>query len=110
MDASLPLQGPAAVDGALADRALGAARAAARADDAREAAREFEKLFASLLVKELRRGLSDGFFGAGPGADVFEGWLDQHVGAVMSEGEGLGLRIALERDLASNGTDGEESA
>jgi flagellar protein FlgJ len=79
--------------------ALHSARGAADSGRTGEAAREFEKLFATLLVKELRRGLPEGFFGKGTGADVYEGWLDEHLGAALSEGRGLGLRVALERQL-----------
>ena len=67
--------------------------------DAGVAAKEFEKLLATIMVKELRRGLPDGFFGEGPGRDVYEGWMDEHLGAALTEGEGLGLRVALERGL-----------
>jgi flagellar protein FlgJ len=81
------------------ENALEGARDAARDGHTAEAAREFEKLFATLLVKELRRGLPEGFFGKGAGADVYEGWLDEHLGAALSEGRGLGLRVALERQL-----------
>jgi len=79
------------------ERTLEGARSAADAGRTAEAAREFEKLFATLLVKELRRGLPEGFFGKGEGADVYEGWLDEHLGTALSEGRGLGLRVALER-------------
>jgi Rod binding domain-containing protein len=81
------------------ERALHGARSAADGGRTVEAAHEFEKLFATLLVKELRRGLPEGFFGQGAGADVYEGWLDEHLGAALSEGRGLGLRVALERQL-----------
>ncbi|MFT7669344.1 MAG: hypothetical protein ACI8X5_002044 [Planctomycetota bacterium] len=41
---------------------------------------QFEKLLATMLVKEMRKTLSDGFFGEGPGADSFGGWLDESIG------------------------------
>lgn len=63
------------------------------------AAQEFERLFATLLVKEMRATLPEGFFGEGAGSDVFDGWLDEHLGSALAEGRGLGLRVALERDL-----------
>jgi len=80
---------------------LARAQGVARGGDAVEAAAQFERLFASLLVKEMRRGLGDGFFGSGAGADVYEGWLDEHLGQALSEGRGLGLRVALERELGA---------
>ena len=47
----------------------------------------------------MRSTLPEGFFGGGTGSDVFEGWFDEHLGSSLAEGRGLGLRIALERDL-----------
>ena len=101
MDASqLPVD-VRALSAVPAERALEGARDAAQRGQAGEAALEFEKLFATLLVKELRRGLPEGFFGKGAGADVYEGWLDEHLGTALSEGRGLGLRVALERQLGA---------
>ncbi len=59
----------------------------------------FEKLFASLLVKEMRSTLGDGFFGQGPGSDVFGGWLDEHLGSALCDGPGLGLASSLREGL-----------
>jgi len=64
-----------------------------------EAARKFEALFASLLVKEMRQTLSQGFFGEGPQADVYAGWLDQFVGDAIARDGGLKLAQRLEGDL-----------
>ena len=72
----------------------GLARLSAMGDDANpaEAAEMFESLLATMLVKEARRSLGDGgFFGKGPGADVFSGWLDQHVGQALADGWDLDL-------------------
>lgn len=90
---------------ALEPRALADARRADRAGEASEAALGFEKLLATILVKEMRRGLPEGFFGNGTGSNVYEGWLDEHVGASLTEGRGLGLRIALERELSGRGSE-----
>ena len=79
--------------------ALSSADGLRNEQDAGVAAKEFEKLLATILVKELRRGLPGGFFGDGPGRDVYEGWMDEHLGSALTEGEGLGLRVALERGL-----------
>ncbi len=97
MDGLSPLPG--------SDVLLGALRAQPP-EGARAAAQEFEALFASLLVKELRRGLPQGFFGEGAGADVYSGWLDEHLGAALAEGRGLGLREALQRSLGDVGPQG----
>lgn len=80
-------------------RRLESAQRELRRGDGSEAAREFERLFATLLVKEMRATLPDGFFGEGAGTDVFDGWFDEHLGTALSEGRGLGLRVSLERDL-----------
>ena len=72
----------------------GLARLSAMGDsaDPAEAAAMFESLLATMLVKEARRSLGDGgFFGEGPGADVFSGWLDQHVGQALADGWNLDL-------------------
>jgi len=83
---------------AQAGEAAEAARAseAGRAD---EAAEKFEELFATVLVKEMRKGLSDGFFGKGPGADVFEGWLDKHVGGALAASGSLDLAGIIKVNL-----------
>lgn len=70
--------------------------AAGRAD---EAAKKFEELFATVLVKEMRKGLSDGFFGKGPGADVFEGWLDRHIGGALAASGALDLAGIIKVNL-----------
>lgn len=56
-----------------------------------KAAHEMETVFGMLLVRELRRALPQGLFGKGPGADVFEGWFDEHLGQALAERDALGL-------------------
>jgi len=76
---------------------LEGARTPGREADAADA---FEKVFATMLVKEMRRSLPGGFFGKGQGADVFESWLDEHLGASLAKDDVLGvaamIRIGLE--------------
>ncbi len=55
------------------------------------AAKEMEALFATMLVTELRKGMGDGFFGSGPGADTFNGWFDEQLGASLASRGSLGL-------------------
>lgn len=74
-------------------------QASAGATSPAEAAKKFEELFATLLVKEMRSGLSEGFFGEGPQSDVYGGWLDQFIGEAMARDGGLHLADGLERDL-----------
>jgi len=64
-----------------------------------------EALFATLLVRELRRALPDGFFGKSAGADTFEGWFDQHIGQALADSDALGLagqiKVSLEQKQAA---------
>jgi len=77
--------------------------------DPAEAAHQMEALFATMLVKELRRALPNGFFGDGTGADTFNGWLDEHIGGTLAESGALDLagmiRTSLEngREAKRNG-------
>jgi Rod binding domain-containing protein len=70
---------------------LDCARRAAEQGDADETARAFETLFAVQLVRELRRSLPENPFGSGAGADVYEGWFDEHLGAALAERDALGI-------------------
>lgn len=62
-------------------------------------AREVEGLFAQLFVKELRRGLGDGFFGQGAGADTFEGWLDENLADSLARDGVLDLAGRIKASL-----------
>ena len=94
------LNATGADEAGLLRRAQAAGRAAASGDtDA--AAQRFEELLATQLVKELRRALPDGFFGGGPGADVYEGWLDEHLGASLARSGGLHLSDAIRASLGA---------
>lgn len=77
-----------------------------------EAARRLEALFATVLVKELRRGLPNGFFGGSTGADTYDGWLDEHLGQAIAESGALDLagriRTSLEADAAREANREEE--
>ncbi len=55
------------------------------------AAKEMESLFATLLVTEMRKGLGEGFFGTGKGADTFNGWFDEQLGASIADQGNLGI-------------------
>ena len=63
---------------------------AASDDGGARAGKVVEKVFASMLVKELRRGLDNGFF-KGPGSQVYTAWLDEHLGNALTERDTLGL-------------------
>jgi Rod binding domain-containing protein len=97
-----------------AQQALGALQAAgdARGDAAahalrggkdERAAHAFESFFAQMFVREMRRGLPEGFFG-GAGADVYSSWLDENLGEALAKHDALGIgalvRAALGRQRA----------
>lgn len=97
-------------------RQLAAARAAAGSAESgrlEEAASAFESLLATVMVKELRRGLSDGFFGSQAGADVFDGWLDEHLGQALAGTGALDvagfIRVNIDNQRAPTGADGVPS-
>jgi Rod binding domain-containing protein len=56
-----------------------------------DAARQMESLFASMLVKEMRGSMSKGFFGDGPGSDVYNEWFDKNIGEAIAKDGGLGM-------------------
>jgi len=66
-------------------------RRASESGDANETARQFETLFSTLLVRELRRSMPQGIFGEGAGAEVYEGWFDEHLGNALAREDALGL-------------------
>jgi Rod binding domain-containing protein len=55
-----------------------------------QAAHAFESFFAQVFVREMRRGLPQGFFG-GAGSDVYSSWLDQHLGDALASTGALGI-------------------
>lgn len=89
-------------------------RAGKDADEAAVAAREMESLFATMLVSELRKGLGDGFFGEGPGADTFNGWFDEQLGASVASRKSLGLaddiREAIQRETTARAAEAKRLA
>jgi Rod binding domain-containing protein len=81
-----------------------AAALAARSKDGPKAAevpQQFSKLLATLLCKEMRRALPEGFFGEGAGADIFDGWLDEHMGAALADRDGLRLEAMIAHSMQS---------
>ena len=80
----------------------------ARTADADEAAEMLEGLFATMLVREMRRALPEGFFGKGAGADVYEGWLDEHIGTALARDGALDLAGMVKTNLTGSGGKGSE--
>ena len=91
------------------------AGAQARNGKTDQAAKQFEELLATMLVRELRRGLPDGFFGAGAGSDVFEGWLDEHLGrslardGVFDLAQEVRVSLGASADVRAAAEDAEEA-
>jgi hypothetical protein len=74
------------------DRAMAHLSALGDSADPTAAAEMFEVHLATMLAKEARSSLGDGgFFGKGPGSDIFNGWLDKHVGEALADGWDLDL-------------------
>ncbi len=74
-------------------------------DDSVEAAKKFESLLATMLVKELRKGLGDGLFGKGAGSDIYAGWFDKNIGEALANDGGLDMegmiRVGIESKIAA---------
>lgn len=94
------------VTGALAARTAGANATDSLARSLRdagadEAAKKFEALFATMLVKEMRKALPEGFFGEGAGGDIYGGWFDEHLGGAIARTGALHLTPIVERGMAN---------
>jgi Rod binding domain-containing protein len=77
---------------------LAPSNASAPADSA-PAARRFQEMLGTMLVKEMRRTLPEGFFGGGASGDVYGGWLDEHVGASLASRDSLHLESVLRESI-----------
>jgi hypothetical protein len=74
------------------DREMAHLSALGDSADPTAAAEMFEVHIATMLAKEARSSLGEGgFFGKGPGSDIFNGWLDKHVGEALADGWDLDL-------------------
>ena len=56
-------------------------------------------LLSTMLVKEMRSSLGEGFFGKGPDGDVYGGWLDESVGKALADRDALHLEGVLKESL-----------
>lgn len=89
-------------------RAVDQAQSAARSSP-EVAGERLEALFATLLVKELRRGLpNEGFFGGGAGADTYNGWLDEHLGEALAAAGALDLAGRVKAALEARAPETEQ--
>lgn len=91
-------------DGALARLRAGELERIGSTSTSKEAGQRFEEILGTMLAREMRRGLDEGFFGSGPGADTFNAWLDDFVGRAMAQRGALGtgalVRNFAEREIA----------
>ncbi|MEO1615043.1 MAG: rod-binding protein [Planctomycetota bacterium] len=69
-------------------------------EDMSELGSEFESVFLSLLLKELRQTLDEGFFGS-ESSDSFGGMFDMYIGKHLSENSPLGIGDMIETQYAS---------
>ena len=94
-------------DGTISIAQIGSLREGAALQDAQRlaarggehAAEKFEALLATQMFKQMRTGLDEGFFGSGPGADVFEGWLDETLGNALGKSGALDLASSIRISL-----------
>jgi len=94
-------------DALLSVAQIGSLRQGAALEDAQRlaahgnvhAAEKFEGLLATQMFKQMRTGLDEGFFGSGPGADIFEGWLDENLGNALAKSGALDLASAIRISL-----------
>ena len=77
------------------------------ARDNPHAAEKFEALLATQMFKQMRTGLDEGFFGNGAGSEIFEGWLDENLGAALSKSGALDLASAIRISLGEKQTASE---
>ncbi|MDF1837876.1 MAG: rod-binding protein [Planctomycetota bacterium] len=66
-----------------------------------KAAVEFEKLMSTMLVKEMRSSLKDGFFPSGPGNDTYNAWFDEKIAESLSRTNALGLAGQLKASMGA---------
>ena len=69
-----------------------------------KAAKEFEKLMSTMLVKEMRSSLKDGFFPSGPGNDTYNAWFDEKIAESLSRTNALGLAGQLKASMGAPST------
>ena len=73
--------------------------------DGAHVAKELEALFATMLVKEMRKGMAGELFGEGSTGDIYGGWFDEHVGRSLSQSGAFDLA-----GIIKVGVEGKEAA
>ena len=70
-------------------------------------AKEFESVFVSMLVKEMRNTLEDGFFSS-ESSDVLGGMFDQYLGQHLAESSPIGIHeLLMSQKFAGGITDSD---
>ncbi|OYP35229.1 rod-binding protein [Rhodopirellula sp. MGV] len=80
---------------------------AASAQNMEQVGNEFESVFVSMLLKEMRNSLDEGFFG-GESSDSFGGMFDMFIGKHLAESNAIGIGQMLAEQYASQ-QDGKPS-
>ena len=94
----LPLM-PSGLDTGATRSLLGTKFEVPEGANAPETAQKFEAVLATMLVKEMRRAIPEGFFGDGAAGDIYSGWLDEHVGQTLANTDALHVRDMLEKSV-----------
>ena len=66
-----------------------------------EAAKQFESVFMSMILKQMRQTLDNGFFGK-ENSDSYGAMFDLYMGQHLSDQGGLGIRESLLQQYARN--------
>lgn len=77
-------------------------------DQMKELGTEFESVFLSMLLKEMRNSLEDGFFG-GEGSDSFGGMFDLFIGQHLAKSNAIGVSDLLVQQYTKANAGNEDS-
>ncbi|MHA1599431.1 MAG: rod-binding protein [Alphaproteobacteria bacterium] len=70
------------------------------ADQARQAAEDFEAVYISQMLSPMFDSLdNDGYFGGGPGDDIYRSMLVEQYGKSIAQAGGFGLADAVQREI-----------
>ncbi|MCA9138784.1 MAG: rod-binding protein [Planctomycetales bacterium] len=72
----------------------------------KELGTEFESVFMSMLLKEMRNSLDEGFFG-GEGSDSFGGMFDLFIGQHLAKSNAIGVSDLLVQQYAKANANSE---
>ncbi len=69
-------------------------------DEAAKAARDFEAFFLSQVISTMFAGIkSDGYFGGGPGENIFRSLMFREYGKIIARAGGVGIADAVQREI-----------